>query len=482
MMGSYQQEDGGETKPSPPRPPPPPPSKMSVNQDLLISKTFYFFFFAAFGSLFPLLAVYFKQLGMNPTQSGMLIGIRPLVEFLSAPFWGSMADRFHKGKILLLFSLFSWIVFTLSLAFIQPPAASCVQFNDTHHLLYMPEDEVPREKRSIGEMDEIDAVASRWDEFTVEKRNREKHPLLPPGHVVGKSPNSLEYTLNYDKEHHISYVSPPFSSIVYKWEDVQSVFFLLLLLVVLGEFFSAPAITLADSATLAYLGDDTDNYGRQRMFGSLGWGLSMFFLGLALDQSTAFPDHPCRPHEKERNYTICFATFSVLMSCAFIASTQFRFDFYDMAPPAITEPEPEPRTKRELIYEQHAAAVQSTVFAQTTRRLPEWFTVLRTFANLRYGAFLYVTWFMGFGIGLVFTFLFWHLQDLGGTPTIFGVASVINHVSEIFAYFFSFRLIRQIGHLKLLCVGLFGNVCRFLYISWLRNPWWVLPFEFIQGG
>lgn len=70
----------------------------TMNQDLLIAKTFYFFFFSAFGSLFPLLAVYFKQMGMNPTQSGFLIGVRPFVEFLAAPFWGSMADRFKKGK------------------------------------------------------------------------------------------------------------------------------------------------------------------------------------------------------------------------------------------------------------------------------------------------------------------------------------------------------------------------------------------------
>lgn len=34
---------------------------------------------------------------------------------------------------------------------------------------------------------------------------------------------------------------------------------------------------------------------------------------------------------------------------------------------------------------------------------------------------------------------------------------------------------------QVLCIGLIGNVLRFLYISWLRNPWWVLPFEFIQG-
>lgn len=33
----------------------------------------------------------------------------------------------------------------------------------------------------------------------------------------------------------------------------------------------------------------------------------------------------------------------------------------------------------------------------------------------------------------------------------------------------------------MLCLGLAGNILRFLYISWLKNPWWVLPFEFIQG-
>lgn len=65
----------------------------NVNQELLIAKTFYFFFFSAFGSLFPLMAVYFKQMGMNPFQTGFLIGIRPFVEFIAAPFWGSIADK-----------------------------------------------------------------------------------------------------------------------------------------------------------------------------------------------------------------------------------------------------------------------------------------------------------------------------------------------------------------------------------------------------
>lgn len=46
---------------------------MQINPDLFVSKVFYLFFYSAFGSLFPLMAVYFKQLGMNPIQAGIYL-------------------------------------------------------------------------------------------------------------------------------------------------------------------------------------------------------------------------------------------------------------------------------------------------------------------------------------------------------------------------------------------------------------------------
>ena len=64
-----------------------------VQQGLALAKFFYFFFFAAFGSLFPLMAVYFKQLGMDPAQCGFLVGIRPIIEYMATPFWNHMADK-----------------------------------------------------------------------------------------------------------------------------------------------------------------------------------------------------------------------------------------------------------------------------------------------------------------------------------------------------------------------------------------------------
>ena len=87
-----------------------------INQTLIIPKAFYFFFYAAFGSLFPLMAIYFKQMAFSPFQVGLLFGFRPFVEFLSVPFWANVADRWKKGKFILLGSLLCWILFTLGVS------------------------------------------------------------------------------------------------------------------------------------------------------------------------------------------------------------------------------------------------------------------------------------------------------------------------------------------------------------------------------
>lgn len=75
---------------------------------------------------------------------------------------------------------------------------------------------------------------------------------------AGQSPISVDYATNYNPSEQSNWVKPIFSSIVYRTQDIQKAFFLLLLLVIIGEFFSAPAITLADSAVITLLGEDAD--------------------------------------------------------------------------------------------------------------------------------------------------------------------------------------------------------------------------------
>ena len=47
------------------------------------------------------------------------------------------------------------------------------------------------------------------------------------------------------------------------------------------------------------------------MFGSLGWGLAMFFVGIALDQADVFADHPCGYKQK----VCCCCLFFYDVSC-----------------------------------------------------------------------------------------------------------------------------------------------------------------------
>lgn len=107
--------------------------------------------------------------------------------------------------------------------------------------------------------------------------------------------------------------------------------------------------------------------------------------------------------------------------------------------------------------------------------------MLRLLCSVQYSSVLFVAWFMGFGYGFVFTFLYWHLEDLKGTTTLFGVCSILSHVSELAAYFTSHKFIELVGHIRVLYIGLACNTARYLYISYLENAWIVLPMEVLQG-
>ncbi|KAB7507804.1 Major facilitator superfamily domain-containing protein 6, partial [Armadillidium nasatum] len=291
--------------------------------------------------------------------------------------------------MMLLCSVASWIIFTVAIGFVQPPATSCVVFNGTHHILRDPNINVMK-KRSLESLE------------LIEESLQAQTSAVP---VIIDFP-VLPHLFHKRSAHHAD------NSLSVEDEDPVVI---------------CPAITLVDTSVLGFLGDEADQYGSQRMFGSVGWGLAMFFVGIALDHSTSFPGHPCGPHEQERNYTICFAVFSVLMGCALITATQLKFEhsepvsntipLEEVKEPVDNGPRPwnEPKipmqqtkTRREK-FDEAIGNIKTRIYANTMKEMPEWMVVFREFKTLRCSAFLFVAWWMGFGMGLIFSFLFWHL-------------------------------------------------------------------------
>ena len=68
---------------------------------LFYAKAFYFCFFSAMGGYIYFLSLYYKQIGMDDRQIGLLAGMPPLITLIGAPMWGQAYDRLRGGRWLL---------------------------------------------------------------------------------------------------------------------------------------------------------------------------------------------------------------------------------------------------------------------------------------------------------------------------------------------------------------------------------------------
>ena len=91
-------------------------SQLSTNQDRRLAGSFYFLFFGAAASLFPFLVILYEQLDLTGSQIGFLIGMSPLISWLSAPLWGAVADSTRQHRLLLMLAIAGAIVVVVTLS------------------------------------------------------------------------------------------------------------------------------------------------------------------------------------------------------------------------------------------------------------------------------------------------------------------------------------------------------------------------------
>lgn len=74
-------------------------------RNVAASKGVYFFYYAALACLVPFMSLYYQEQGLNGTQIGILAGTIPLVTWVSAPFWGGIADARKRHRAVLLLTI-----------------------------------------------------------------------------------------------------------------------------------------------------------------------------------------------------------------------------------------------------------------------------------------------------------------------------------------------------------------------------------------
>lgn len=82
---------------------------------------------------------------------------------------------------------------------------------------------------------------------------------------------------------------------------------------------------------------------------------------------------------------------------------------------------------------------------------------------------------------LKLSFLFWFLQDIGGTPILFTLIQLVSSLSEVILFYVATYLVRKLGHDAVLYMGLWVYGVKYLLYSYIQHPWYVIPIESLQG-
>ena len=413
-----------------------------IDRKRLVSKLFYFFYFSSFGSLWPYLALYFKQLLISPRQLGIIVAVRSSLQFFFTPVWGLLADKFNKSKYFLLLGLLAWLVSTFSLTLVPIGEKPRICYRTNSIALYQNfSKEASRSLKPARRWVRNSSDVRQTTEESPRSRVDQLDPYFPWSLNFFQTPSEPEQSTKLTEVE--SFPDIKTSPAPEKLSDSSRLFVLILCIITCGMVFASPTQCLADTATLQLLGEDSHEYGKQALWGSVGYGLTAFIVGASVSGNKTF--NPCS-NELDINYIPCFYSFAVFMIMAIVVASRFQF--------------------------------HNSVHPEGKPSVLEGLKVLR---DLEYGFFMFVAFFCGTAYGFIQTFLFWHLRELGGQQMLFSVITVTNSSAEVLVYLLSDRFISNVGHHKVIYLGLLCYALRFVYYSYCSRPWLFLPIELIQG-
>jgi PPP family 3-phenylpropionic acid transporter len=207
------------------------------------------------------------------------------------------------------------------------------------------------------------------------------------------------------------------------------VFALLILFAALYAFFHAPVIPLIDTSVLALLKGERAEYGRQRLWGAVGWGLSAPLAGWL----AGYLGDPAR-----------FYAYLVLMLVCILAAARLPV-------------------------------------AKTSLGGGFWKNVGLLLQDRRWAFFLLAVFIGGLSAGMVNNFLFLFLSDLKASQTVMGLALTMATISEVPGLFYSGKLVQRLGPRGVMVMALGVYVFRLLAYSVVSAPWQVLLIQLTHG-
>jgi PPP family 3-phenylpropionic acid transporter len=199
--------------------------------------------------------------------------------------------------------------------------------------------------------------------------------------------------------------------------------------VILYAFFIGPVMPLVDASTMEWLGERRNSYGRIRLWGALGWGVSAPFIGWLIESS---------------GIQWAFYGYLVLMMAGWIVAWFLPIQ-------------------------------------ETTAQQPFWHGLRLIARNKQWLLFLVVVFIDGMCMAIISNFLFLYMNDLGISKTLMGLSLTFATLSELPILFYSDRLLNRWGARGLILIALAASAVRSLAYTFIFEPWLFLMVQLLHG-
>lgn len=377
-----------------------------INKDLFVLKLYYFFAFSAKACIQPFFPVFLRHVGLSAEQTGYVIGLQPLANFIGAPIAGALADKYRKHRVAMLIMCIVSSALRFSLVFLRPNEELNAAKNFCNNSSFS---NITGKERTVLKKN-YSMIPENYSSPLVDKNCTDD--------FVGNTTDIVKTTASRDN---------------------YNMFVLISVLSFVWSLFDG-SNSMADAATVKYLTDigRGGDYGKQRLWGAVGWGSIAVLSGLTIDQSSQ--------NSNQSQFFIAFCGFLLFSIAAFV--TVFK-----------------------LPLEYLGGESKPKIFQNV-------FIIL---SDCRILTFLVGILIMGACFSTIGAFLFWFIQDMNGSHLLMGLTLCMTCVSEVPVMFFSGKLIKCIGHHGVLYLTFVCYTIRYVLYSFLHNAWYVLAVEPLHG-
>ncbi|CAL1299104.1 unnamed protein product [Larinioides sclopetarius] len=214
-------------------------------------------------------------------------------------------------------------------------------------------------------------------------------------------------------------------------------FWSLFFLIAISSTFFCAVLFLIDAMCYEMLGNRKEDYGLQRLWGTIGWGIGALVGG--------YINQLISPDPTNIDYSLSFYLLGVLIIIDLIPIYKLQID--------------------DVKYSSNICKDIYSLLSKTD-------IVIN----------IIIVYTIGVLSGLLWNYQFWFMEEIGASQVLLGLSQTVEClVAEVPCLLISGWVVRKIGYVNCNSLTLFCFGLRYLFFGFMRDPWMTLPVGLLNG-